>query len=418
MMKLPVRKEALVVVLTLFVALFFVMGGSAFTVGLFFPPLIKTFHWSHARLSFMYTAFALAMGLSSPFAGWLIDRTGARNVMVVGAAMVAGGYLFGSQIHSFGALIVAFLVIGTGVGASTLVPTAVVAANWFSEQRGLALGVSIAGSSIGGMVMPLAVNHIISIRGWRTALMAIAVPIVLLAMPLIWFGIRMRPATSNALETREETSLPGLDVGPALKTVSFWMLALMQVLAGLGLSGTYYHIVPYLVDAGYSSAQAAYVVSLQAGAVTLGFLTMGYLTDRFGVRKVLPAALLIEGLGVLSLIGAQSQALAVLFIAVFLLAFGITAGATSSLVPIILAESLGLKRYGTLSGLINLCATVGGSVGPVAVGRIFDATRSYERALEVCSITLVLAAIAPLFVYPAEGILVNAPAALGSHSPH
>ena len=94
-MKLTVRKEALIVVLTLFISLFFVMGGSAFTVGLFFPPLIKTFHWSHARLSFMYTAFALAMGLSSPFAGWLIEPVhvwlAACNAGVAGSGGGASG---------------------------------------------------------------------------------------------------------------------------------------------------------------------------------------------------------------------------------------------------------------------------------------------------------------------------------------
>src|SRR5579884_2529320 len=106
------RQQAAVVVVSLFIALFFVMGGSAFTVGLFFPPLIKTFHWSHGRLSLMYTAFALTMGLASPFAGWLIDRIGVKPVMAVGTVMVGAGYLGASQIHSFGPLIVSFLVIG------------------------------------------------------------------------------------------------------------------------------------------------------------------------------------------------------------------------------------------------------------------------------------------------------------------
>src|SRR5690349_12321484 len=98
------RRQAAVVVISLFIALFFVMGGSAFTIGLFFPPLIKTFHWSHGRLSLMYTAFALAMGLASPVAGWLIDRIGVKPVMACGAAIVGAGYLMASQANSFVAL--------------------------------------------------------------------------------------------------------------------------------------------------------------------------------------------------------------------------------------------------------------------------------------------------------------------------
>jgi len=216
-------RQAYVVVASLFVSLFFVMGGSAFTVGLFFPPLIQTFHWSHGRLSLMYTAFALAMGLASPVAGWLIDRTGVKLVMTVGAAMVGVGYIAASQVHSFGPLVTAFLVIGAGVGSSTLVPTAVVAARWFTEGRALALGVSIAGTSIGGMVMPLVVEHVIATRGWRSALVTIAVPDLVIALPLILAGVRLpseQPIVREATPAQPET-LPGLDLLPALLTVSF-----------------------------------------------------------------------------------------------------------------------------------------------------------------------------------------------------
>lgn len=414
------RRQAAVVVVSLFIALFFVMGGSAFTIGLFFPPLIKTFHWSHGRLSLMYTAFALTMGLASPVAGWLIDRMGVKPVMACGAAIVGAGYLMASQAHSFVALTLAFLVIGAGVGSSTLVPAAVVAARWFRERRALALGITVAGTSIGGMVMPLVVEHFIAASGWRSALVAIAAPDLVIALPLILAGVRLpseRPLMSEAAASEPEI-LPGLELVPALCTVSFWMLAVMQVLAGMGLSGTYYHIVPFLVASGYNSQQAAWVLSLQAGAVTVGFLLMGYLSDRFSVRIVLPAALFIEGLGVVSFLGVRNPQIAALSMAAFLVAFGITSGSTSSLVPIILAESLGLRRFGTLAGLVNLCATIGGSVGPLAVGAIYDATGGYGPALQMCGLLLALAALATLFVSPAEGLVIDARAALRTHGSH
>jgi MFS family permease len=414
------QRQAFIVVASLFVSLFFVMGGSAFTVGLFFPPLIQTFHWSHGRLSLMYTAFGLAMGLASPVTGWLIDRTGVKAVMAVGAVMVGAGYLVASQVQSFGPLIAAFLVIGAGVGFSTLVPTAVVAARWFSERRAFALGVSITGTSIGGMVMPLVVEHLIRTRGWRTALGAIAAPVLAVALPLILFAIRLpseAPIVGDSVAPSSE-ELPGLALGPALCTRSFWMLALMMAFAAMGLSGAYYHIVPFLVASSYTAQQAAFVLSLQAAVMTVGFLVMGYLSDRFSVRIVLPAALFIEGVGVASLLGARNPAFALLSIAVFLAAFGITAGATSSLVPIILAESLGLKRFGTLTGLINLCGTLGGSTGPLVVGAIFDLGGSYGPAFQLCALLLVLGALATLFVSPAQGVVVDARAALRTRGSH
>jgi MFS family permease len=414
------RTQTFAVIASLFIALFFVMGGSAFTIGLFFPPLVRTFHWSHGRLSLMYTAFALAMGLASPVAGWLIDRTGVKLVMSLGAVMVAGGYVAASQAHSFGPLMIAFLVIGAGVGSSTLVPAAVVAARWFSDRRALAFGVTIAGTSIGGMIMPFVVEHVIAAYGWRPALVTIAGPIVVIALPLMLFGIRLPseppPAGPDAKPGTEQLS--GLDLGPALHTTSFWMLSLMQVFAGMGLSGTYYHIVPFLAASGYTSREAALVLSLQAGTVTVGFLVMGYLSDRFSVRIVLPAALFVEGLGIVSFLGVRNPQLAILSLAAFLTAFGITAGATSSLVPIIVAETLGLRRLGTLTGLLGLCATLGGSAGPVAVGAIFDTTGGYGPAFHLCALLLVMGAVATLFVSPAEGVVVDARSALRTHGSH
>jgi len=414
------RRQAFIVVASLFISLFFLMGGSAFTVGLFFPPLIQTFHWSHGRLSLMYTVFGLAMGLASPVTGWLIDRTGVKAVMATGAIMVGAGYIAASQTQSFGPLIAAFLVIGAGVGFSTLVPTAVVAARWFSDSRALALGVSITGTSIGGMVMPLVVEHLIATRGWRVALAAIAAPVLELALPLIVFVIRLpseQPVLRDSVAPRSE-ALPGLDLAPALCTRSFWMLALMQAFASMGLAGAYYHIVPFLVAGGYTSQQAALVLSLQAGVMTAGFVVMGYLSDRFSVRIVLPAALFIESVGVASLLGARKPELAVISIAAFLIAFGITAGATSSLVPIILAESLGLKRFGTLTGLINLCGTLGGSTGPLVVGAIFDLGGSYFPAFQLCALLLALGSLATLFVSPAQGLAIDARSTLGARGSH
>jgi MFS family permease len=170
--------------------------------------------------------------------------------------------------------------------------------------------------------------------------------------------------------------------------------------------------VPFLVANGYSSQQAALVLSLQAAVMTVGFLVMGYLSDRFSVRIVLPAALFIEALGVASLLGARNPGFALLAIALFLAAFGITAGATSSLVPIILAETLGLKRFGTLTGLINLSGTLGGSTGPVVVGAIFDLGGSYGPAFQLCALLLALGALATVFVSPAEGVAVDARSAV------
>ncbi len=87
-----------------------------------------------------------------------------------------------------------------------------------------------------------------------------------------------------------------------------------------------------------------------------------------------------------------------------MLAFGLTAGCTSSLTPVVAVEALGLRRFGTLWGLIGLGSTIGLGGGPLLVGWVFDATNSYAMAFELCAAMIFAAAIAVVPVAPAQGI--------------
>jgi MFS transporter, OFA family, oxalate/formate antiporter len=60
--------------------------------------------------------------------------------------------------------------------------------------------------------------------------------------------------------------------------------------------------------------------------------------------------------------------------------------------PLLTAESLGIKRYGLLSGLAGLAQTFGAMIGPIVAGRIFDITRSYSLAFELCIAGMIIGA--------------------------
>ncbi len=147
---------------------FIVMGPSIGTIGIFFTPLIKDFGWSREEVSRLATAFLIAMGIANPLVGWLLDRIEARVVMAIGAVAAGIGYVLASRADSLTALFVLFTLIGLGVGASTILPGIIVAANWIDKQRALATGITIAGAGFGGCVLPPLVAHLILVYGWRT----------------------------------------------------------------------------------------------------------------------------------------------------------------------------------------------------------------------------------------------------------
>ena len=178
------------IVASLFVVLFVVWGGGINTGAVFFPALLKHFGWTRAHLATLGSAGALAAGLVGPLVGGLVDRFEARRVMMGGAALTALAFVFASRVNSYFPLLIANLVIAVGVTAATIIPCSLIVSNWFGARRGFALGVTFAGTSIGGMGMTMVSNYAIARGGWRTGYVTVAVPMGVASgkIALICFG--------------------------------------------------------------------------------------------------------------------------------------------------------------------------------------------------------------------------------------
>jgi MFS family permease len=162
------------------------------------------------------------------------------------------------------------------------------------------------------------------------------------------------------------------------------------------VSGTNLHAVPYLIGIGYAPARAALVLSLVLACGAMGKLLIGWIADRIGGRLALAATLFGMALGIAMLTGARDRLPLVGFVAVF----GLTVGAPLALIPLVAADSLGLKRFGTLYGLVGVFHTLGAAVGPVIAGRIFDVTGSYAFAFETFVVLLLLGSAAVMGCVP------------------
>ncbi len=390
------QRQGWLVVGALFTTLFLVFGSGYNTAGIFFTPLLTEFGWSRAQLSLLQTTLALAAGLVVPAVGWLLDRTDARAVVVAGAALAAAGFLVASQATAFGSMIVGYALVGTGIGASTLLPASMIIANWFGPNRGLALGLAMAGTSTGGMAMTLVASRAIEYGGWRTGYMVLAAPIVAIAIPFVAMTIRTRPPGAREGAAGVARTLPGLTVDAALRGRSFWLIGLVSFLYALAASGTNLHAIPYFIGTGYSAPRAALFMSLVFGIAGVGKLLTGLLADRIGARATLALTFLVCACGLSSLLFAAKA----VGTGVFLALFGITIGAPLTLVPLVMAESLGLRRFGSLAGLAGLFNVLGAAVGPVFAGRIFDVSGHYAAAFEVFILALLLAAVATLACLP------------------
>jgi MFS family permease len=386
-------RQARFIAAALFVSLFLLWGSCYNTFGVFFTPLLKEFHGTHASISLCATAIVLFTGAAAPLAGWLMKSIDVRVVMVAGATLAGTSLIAISRATGFGGLLVWYVLLGVGLGGSTMVPASLVITNWFKERRGTVLGVATAGMELGGVVMTLLSAHLITTSGWRTAYVVLAVPIFVIVLPLTILVVRTRPEAKIV----EGIHMPipseeGLEVRQAFRTRSFWLLGLAQFCFGVGVAGALIHMVPMMLKADYSAATAALALSSVHALITVGKPTMGVLGDYIGARKALAGSLAICSLGIV-LMGDASQG-AVLAAGIVL--YGFMLATPIALVPVILLDIAGARSLGPLFGLLFFIQTIGAAIGPVIVGGIFDATGGYMVGYAVSAAIFFGAAVAVL----------------------
>jgi MFS family permease len=163
----PQEKRGWLIVASLFLAMLAIVGSGYDATPVFIPALLKGFGWSRTKVSLLPSVAALAWGGFVFPVGWLLDRVEARLIMITGALAAAVGFLLAGRAQSFTPLFIAYLMLGIGIAPGTIAPAAFVVANWFSARRGLAMGVTLGGTTTGGMLMTLAASHMIARRGWR-----------------------------------------------------------------------------------------------------------------------------------------------------------------------------------------------------------------------------------------------------------
>jgi MFS family permease len=411
MQKTARERRAWMIVVSLFLIMVIINGSGYGAQGVFFTPLLKQFGWKRAKLSLLQSTMGLTMGFSMPLAGWLLDRLGARLVMLAGALVAGAAFAAASQAHSFAPMLAAYIAFGLGMGASTTLPAAFVVSNWFEERRGVALGVAMAGASFGGTVMTLIASCALAWGGWRIAYLAMAAPVFIVAIPLILFVVEGRPpreahsagapgegvpspstyhGPGHAEADGSTPELPGFELGEALRSRPFWLISICFMVYAFSATGSVVHLIPYLIGVGFAPTRAALAMSILLAVGAAGKPVFGWFADRFSIRLAVFVVFAESTAGYILMLHAVNARMLIITLAVLSPAWG----ALLALLPVLLADTVGLRRYGSISGILGIFSTVGSALGPVVAGAVFDAAHSYVPVFEMYAVLLAVCALA------------------------
>jgi MFS family permease len=381
------------IVATAFVALAVNVGLVFYSWGVFLSPLADAFG-GRARVSGAYSAMQVGSALYGLFVGRLVDRQGARPVQLAGALVFALGYAMLARASSLAWLYVAMagpVALGsTCIGA---LPSNGAVARWFVRRRGLALGVSTAGISAGGILFAPASQYLIEHLGWRRAYDVLAVSVLVIVLPPVLAFMRRDPADMGllpdgepphpsgdreahlALAARElERSVPP---GVAMRDRSFWLLAAAFGLTMTGLSSLLLNQVAILVERGMPATQASWVLGATAAMGVVGKLGFGSLLDRFDQRRVAAACFVLQAAGVLLLWQTQSPPALVCYVVLY----GYAMGGNATLQASLVAEAFGRLHYGAIYGRLTPFVLFAQALGIPLMGLLRDRTGSWDAAL-------------------------------------
>lgn len=398
------QRGAAAVMTTLLLVQVLVASPGLAVIGVFLTPFIRSFGWNHEQVSQLAFASTMAGGIVAPMVGWLMDRIGGRWVMSGGMILMCAAYFAASMVDSLGAMRLAFAALGAGLMLAGMLPVLVVFVNWFEQRRGTAGGALFLAFGIGLMIAPPVLTWIIAHWGWRIGMRSMCAPIVLVALPLTLVFMRTRPPIAEARTVSQEVkALPGLDLGPALASLMFWLVAAGDMLYSCGFGSVFVHEITYLIGLGYTPEHAALVFSATAIVSSVGAIVLGAMGDRLGAKRVLTTASILIGFGILAFTVAGSPRFGIISIVLFVLLWGAPAGAMGALLPVLLAETIGLRRLATLAGVIRFGASFATAFGPVLAGHVYDVSGSYVPAFYIAVALLWAAAVSIALVRPAKG---------------
>jgi MFS family permease len=384
-------------------------GGFTYIFSAFLKPLSQEFGWTRAETAGAFALYLLAAGLTLPFWGRLADYRGVRVVFLLSAVIDGVALFLLSYVSSLMNFYILYLFLGVGLGGIGPTTVGKVISQWFVAKRGRAMGVALVGAGGGGLVLVPLTGFLIETFDWRIAYQGLAVLALGGMLPLVWFFLANTPAEKgltplgaqgqaaavNGVREAEEGQQAGdWTLKAALSTSTFWLLGIAFCLGLTAALAIAAHQVALLQDAGLTLEFASTIAGLTLGISMGGRFLVGWASEHARhLHSILSGCLVLQAVGLGLLWGFTSPGF--WSITGFVLFFGLGYGGLVVLWPLVIGHDFGVRSLGAIAGVLgSVSAGVGGSIGPVLVGAMYDNIGSYQSALLLSVILLLLGACA------------------------
>ena len=349
--------------------------------GVFYIPLLAEFDWTRATLSGANSLSLIVFGSMGILMGSLNDRFGPRLVLTASGLFFGLGHLLMSQVNDIWQLYLFYGIIGIGISSVEVITLSTIA-RWFVKTRGTMSGIMKVGTGVGMLIFPLLMSWLIFVYGWRYAYTALGLLSLVFLMLVAQF-MRRDPGQRHLLpDERGEESVDrpdsegGLFLQEVIHTRQFWTICPAYLSIIFCIFAILYHLPVHAVGLGISETSAASILSVIGGVSILGRFGMGIIGDRIGLNRALIFCYFTFVLGFVWLQLARELWMFYLFAAIY----GFGQGGFFALWSPMVADLFGTRSHGAIFGIVVFSGSIGGAIGPLLAGYIFDITYSYQIA--------------------------------------
>lgn len=377
--------------------------------GIFFPMWMEEFAVDKTRISLAVSLTLFAGSCIAPLTGYCLDRFPVRRVITVASLWLAAGYLLLGTAGSFAAFL-GILVLFQGLGWTGVGPLAQtkLMVNWFTRNRGMALGIAIMGISVAGVVMPTVVTWLSQNLGWRGTYTAYAVVLITFVIPLTLTVVKQSPsdlgqhpdgdpappppppAPEGAVD--QSVSAAGPTTGFAiyrefLTSKAFWSVVITFGLMNGVYSAMITHLPTYMTtELGYDLYDASYLLGVAGGFAIGGKLVWGWMMDHLNARLTVMCGVAAYLTSTLIFLLSRDYLWITLAAGLFGLGFG-------GMVPVrsvLISRLFGVQKFSRVNGLLSFFLAPA-TFWVLITGYIADQTGTYSSAFQVWAVAFVLA---------------------------
>lgn len=372
------------------------MAIQTYGIGPFVAPLEQEFGWSRAEIMIGLTV-SNTLGVLLNFAvGVLADRLGPRRVALTGVVVKTSAIALlatatGTVLNW--SLLWVLVALGAVLAQANVWASAV--ASRFDKGRGLALAVTLSGSSFCAAIVPVLATWLIGAYGWRVAIAGTALCWLLVAFPIVFLFFRGRRDEQRLTEKHAPqiavAELPGVTIREGLRMAAFWRLIVAAFAFAFYTLAISPSLVPLLMDKGQTAVTAAQIASLMGIVGIVARISAGFLLDHVSANLLgtVVFVLPVVGCGLM-----LADAPGYLILALAVASFGITIGAEYDVVFYLTSRHFGLRSFASMMGGLLTAGALGGAVAPVVAGWMHDRFGGYDEMLILLMVLMGAGALA------------------------